>query len=160
MKSFLFLMVFIFGLGCLANLADVIEPMKYQWPDYPKLSADQRELLLLYKRISSAAVETRARLEAERDRLAAKLGPKKVRPAKAGEIWLAGGEKSGGVPTLYNPTEENLAMTVAIAGDEKWQDSRMASIGHEVYLPAKARLAVPAILWTTPRTEKKELSDK
>jgi hypothetical protein len=121
----------------------------FDWASRRELSKDQYKLLHLYKKYDSAAPETHDEIKGEIEKLATKLGPLAVRPAKAFElIQTRVGESN--VAAIQNLTDTNLSFTVSIKGDEESLGSRKASIGRDTFLPPKSTLYVTNLYWTTP----------
>jgi hypothetical protein len=129
----------------------------FAWVSRPDLNKDQQHLLYLYKKSEWATPPTVDEVKSEIEKLAAKLGPLAVRPAKPFELIQSRVGESN-VATIQNPTDTNLAFTVSIKGDEEWLGSRKASLGRDTFLPPKSVLYVTNLYWTTPgmtRTEGK-----
>jgi len=124
----------------------------FDWTNKPQLTSEQQKLLHLHKKLDNAPTDPAKRqaLKEEIERLATKLGSITVRPARPGELIVSHVGQTGQA-SIYNPSEANLAFTVAIKGDEEWMGSRKGSIGRETYLPPKSALSVTNLYWTTSR---------
>lgn len=144
----------------MARTQKTSETQTFNWENRPKLNSDQERLLLPYKKLRTMSQDSAAykSTQDELDRLTAQLGVAAVRPARPCELRISHGNvvisqgSETEEATIQNPSDENLVFTVAIKGDEKQIGNRMASVGHEVLLPAKSSLVVRGLYWTTPRT--------
>ncbi len=78
-----------------------------------------------------------------------RLGKQAVRSAKPWELLMFQLAEAS-TCCITNPTAEGLVFTVSIRGDEKRIGTRMASVGHRVFLPPGCALIVSNLYWTTP----------
>ena len=124
----------------------------FDWSTKLQLSPEQEQLLHLYSKLQNDSADpTKLREPKEEvERLAAKLGPLAVRPARPDELLISRVGQSGEAK-IRNSSDTNLAFTVSVKGDEQWVGSRKASMGRQTYLPPKGTLTVTNLYWTTPR---------
>jgi hypothetical protein len=127
----------------------------YQWSKRLELTPEQQQLLRLYNDMEDShdPVEQSGVAESVKS-LAAKLGADAVRPAKPGEITVTRMGKTE-LFAVHNPSKDNVALTIAMRGDEQQIGSAIGSIGRLTYLPPSGTLIVPKLYWTTPRTDQK-----
>ena len=138
--------------GLTAPGQETIKYPSFDWAGRPQLTSDQQKLLHLFSKLADTPSDSAKRqpLKEEVERLVAKLGSSALRMARPGELIVSrlGPSRQA---SIYNPTDENIAFTVAVKGDEEWIGSRKGSIGRQTYLPAKGTLSVTNLYWTTPR---------
>jgi hypothetical protein len=127
----------------------------FEWTNRLELTIEQQKLLHVCLELedSNWSAEKRQQFETEVKRISTDLGTNTVRRAKPGELIVTS-DKSG-ISTVFNPSEENVAFTISVKGDEQWMGTRKASMGRLTYLPPKGVLRVPNLYWTTPRMSEK-----
>ena len=133
----------------------VTNAQSFEWATHLELTLEQSKLIHLHNKLMhDPGDQTKAQQTKEEiERLATKLGPLAVRPARAGELILSQNAENGEA-TIYNPSSTNLAFTVSVKGDEEWLGSRKASMGRDTYLPPKSTLTVTNFYWSSPGMSK------
>jgi hypothetical protein len=123
----------------------------FDWSTKLELTAEQQKLLHLYNNLEleTANAAKIQETKEEVERLATKLGPLAVRPARPGELFIFRVGQTGET-TILNPSNTNLAFTVSVKGDTESFGSRKASMGRQTYLPPNSTLTVTNLYWTSP----------
>jgi hypothetical protein len=128
------------------------DPPVYQWSTRLELTKEQQQLLRLYGDLENPHdAAAQAGLAESVKRLVAKLASDAVRPAKPGEVTVTRLAETD-IFAVHNPSNENVALTIAVKGDEQPIGTKIGSIGRSTYLPPFGTLIVPKLYWTTPRT--------
>ena len=128
--------------------------VSFEWHNRLQLTREQEKLLHLYNKVNHMDPEL-ARHQPDIANARTKLGRDAVRPARPDELIMFR-ENQADHFTIFNPSDDNVAFTVSIKGDEDWMGSLKGSIGRETYLPPKGALNVTNLYWTTPRMARRD----
>ncbi|MFG0329115.1 MAG: hypothetical protein ACF8PN_04380 [Phycisphaerales bacterium] len=123
----------------------------YDWENRLTLSVDQSRLLHLYHDLDDYPEGSMERRQVERtiEKARDALGARAVAPAPPGVVIVFREDERS--TRFYNPTNENLAFTVHVEGDEEWMGSARGQIGRDAWLPPGGSLVVENVVWVSPR---------